>query len=272
MILYHRFLKSICYNKTMDIRGECMKDLTWLKHDLIAHRGLHQKDFSVVENSITAFKEAIQHGFSIECDINVLKDGTVVVFHDKNLKRLCGIDLELSNVTYEEIKDLTLKNSKDYIPTLKEVLELVNGKVNLLIELKPHGNIEQLAKNFMDIISGYPGKFAVFSFHPGVVSWFKKYHPNIVRGQITEYFKDDEKMKPLMKYLMKTLFFNRFTKPDFISYGIYDLPNKWADKAKKRGITVISYAARSQEQLNFVRSHYDNVVFEYFIPKQKSES
>lgn len=249
-----------------------MKDLTWLKKDLIAHRGLHQKDFSVVENSITAFVEALKHQYSIEFDINVLKDGTVVVFHDKDFKRLCQKDIRLSDVTYEEISNYRLKDTNDYIPTLEEVLKLIDGKVNLLIELKPHGDNKMLCENFMKTMKDYTGTYAVFSFHPGIVRWFKKHHPEIIRGQITEYFKSDEKMKPYMKYLMKTLFFNHFTKPDFISYGMYDLPNKWADKAMKKGITVISYAAKSQKDLDFVKSHYHNVVFEYFIPKQKSDS
>lgn len=248
-----------------------MKDMTWLKHDLIAHRGLHQKDDSVIENSMTAFKEALKGNYSIECDINVLKDGTVVVFHDKDFLRLCQKDLKLSEVTYDDIKDFKLKGTDDHIPTLNEVLELIDGKVNLLIELKPHGDNELLAKNLMKIMETYQGKYAVFSFHPKIVSWFKKHHPEVIRGQITEYFKSDTHMKPYMKYLMKTLFFNRFTKPDFISYGIYDLPNQWADKAMKKGITVISYAAKSQKDLDFVKSHYHNVVFEYFIPKNKSE-
>jgi len=249
-----------------------MKDLTWLKNDLIAHRGLHQKDFSIVENSITAFKEALKYKYAIEFDINVLKDGTVVVFHDKDFNRLCQKDLRISDVSYDDIKGFQLKNTKDYIPTLKEVLDLVNGNVNLLIELKPHGNSKLLCENFVEVMKNYQGTYAVFSFHPGIVKWFKKHHPEIIRGQITEYFKSDEKMKPYMKYLMKTLFFNHFTKPDFISYGMYDLPNKWADKAKKKGITVISYAAKTQEDLDFVKSRYDNVVFEYFIPKQKCDS
>ncbi|MDD3067408.1 MAG: glycerophosphodiester phosphodiesterase family protein [Acholeplasmataceae bacterium] len=249
-----------------------MKDLTWLKNDLIAHRGLHSKDFSIVENSITAFKEAINHHYSIEFDINVLKDGTVIVFHDKDFKRICQKDLKLSDVTYDDIKNFRLKDTNDHIPTLKEVLELVDGKVNLLIELKPHGDNELLAKNFMEIIETYKGNYAIFSFHPGIVKWFKNNHPEIIRGQITEYFKSDNHMKPYMKYLMKTMFFNHFTKPDFISYGIHNLPNKWVDKAKEKGITVISYAARTQEQLDFVKSRYHNVVFEHFIPKEKSDS
>lgn len=244
-----------------------MKNIDWLKHDLIAHRGLHQEDQSITENSMTSFKEALKLGYSIEFDVNLLKDGQVVVFHDHDLKRLFNIDKSLDELNYEEIKDLTFKN-KDHIPLLKEVLDLVDGRVNLLIELKPHGNVVKLCQNFMDIMKDYKGMYAVFSFHPKVVNYLRKHHPDVVRGQISEYFKDNEHMPKFMKFLMKRLCFNRFTKPDFISYGIYDMPNKYLDKHKKKGITIISYAARSQQELDFVKSHYDNVVFEYFNPKK----
>ena len=244
-----------------------MKNLAWLKHDLIAHRGLHKADQSIPENSITSFKEAMKLGYSIELDVNLLKDGQVVVFHDHQLNRLFQMDKTLDELTYEDIKDLTFENG-DYIPLLKEALDLVDGKVNLLIELKPHGNVVKLCENFMNIMKDYHGNFAVFSFHPKVVYYLKKHHPNVIRGQISEYFKDNDRMPKFMKFLMKRLFFNRFTKPDFISYGIYDMPNKYLDKNKKKGITIISYAARSQQDFDFVKSHYDNIVFEYFIPKK----
>ena len=244
-----------------------MKHLDWLKYDLIAHRGLHKQDQSIAENSITAFREAIKNGYSIECDINLLKDGSVIVFHDHDLNRMFNINKSLDDLTYDDIKDLRYPNG-DSISLLKDVLNEIDGKTNLLIELKPHGDVNQLCKNFMEIIKDYNGKYAVFSFHPKVVYYLKKHHPDVIRGQISEHFKDDQRMPKFMKYLMKRLFFNRFTKPDFISYAIYDMPSKYLNKYKKKGIPIISYAARSQHDLDFVKSHYDNIVFEYFIPKK----
>ncbi|PKK97142.1 MAG: glycerophosphodiester phosphodiesterase [Tenericutes bacterium HGW-Tenericutes-3] len=245
-----------------------MKNLDWLKNNLIAHRGLHTKDQSVPENSVASYKAALQKGYSIELDLNVLKDGTVLAFHDHNFKRLCNDPRELKDVTYEECKDFTLLNTTEKIPRFDQVLKLVDGKVPLLIELKPQGDVIFLCQSFMKMISSYQGKWAVFSFHPKVVSWFKKNHPEVIRGQISEYFKDDKKMNSFAKYLMKSLFFNRFTKPDFVSYGIYDMPNKYLDKQMKKGLTIISYAARSQEDFDFVKSHYHNTVFEFFEPKK----
>lgn len=243
------------------------KNMNWLKEDFIAHRGLHKKDGSIPENTISAFKAAIEFGYSIEFDINILKDGCVIVFHDPDLKRCFQIDKSLNELTYDDIKDLRYENN-DHIPLLSEVLAFVDGRVNLLIELKPHGNVMQLCIAFMDIIKDYSGNFAVFSFHPRVVHYLKKRHPNIVRGQISEYFKDDKNMSGFRKYLMRSLFFNRFTKPDFISYGIYDMPNKYLNKHMRKGVTIISYAAKTQAEFDFVKKHYHNVVFEYFNPKK----
>ncbi len=245
-----------------------MKDLSWLKENLIAHRGLHSQDLSVPENSLLAFKKALDRGYSIELDINATKDGIVLAFHDFNLKRLCGVDLNLSDVTYEEIKHLKIHQTDEKITLLKDVLNLVDGQVPLLIEFKPHGDIHILCESFMKTINDYTGKYAIFSFHPKVVGWFKKHHPDIIRGQIAEYFKENKDMGRFSKYLLKSMFFNRWTKPDFISYGIKDLPNKYVDRLYKKGLTVISYAAKTEQEFDFVRSNYHNVVFEYFEPKK----
>ncbi len=245
-----------------------MKDLSWLKHELIAHRGLHTKDKVVPENSMLAFRNALDHDYAIECDVNILGDETVVIFHDFDLKRMCDDDRILEHLSYDDIKDLKLFNTDQHIPKLQELLDLVQGKKPLLIELKPHGSVDHLVYHTMEIMKNYEGPYALFSFHPMAVSALKKYYPHVIRGQISEYFINNQFMNKLSKFLMKRMVFNRFTKPDFISYGIKDLPNKYLDKAKKKGITVISYAAQSQEDFDLVKSHYDNVVFEYFHPKK----
>lgn len=243
-----------------------MKDIKWIKNSLIAHRGLHSADKKIPENSMKAIKLAMDNDYGIEIDVNVLKDGTVVVFHDPNLLRLTGIDKRLGDLNYEELKDLRILNTEEKIPTLHEVLKVVNGQVPLLIELKPLGNNKLLCEKFVETINGYTGEFAIHSFSPYVVYWFKKNHPDIIRGQITEFFKDDKKMKKIIKFLMKTMALNIFTKPDFINYGIKDLPNKYCDRLYKKGMCIISYASQTQEQFDMVKQHYDNSVFEFFIP------
>ncbi len=245
-----------------------MKDLTWIKNSKIAHRGLHTLDKTIPENSMTAMKLAVEKGYGIECDINVLKDGTVVVFHDHNLKRLVGKEEFLKDLNYDDIKDLKILGTNESIPTLKQTLEMVNGKVPLLIELKPLGNNTMLCERFIETIKNYKGVYGIHSFNPYIVNWFRKNHPEIIRGQITEYFSNDPKMKRITKYLMRSMFFNAFTKPDFINYGLRDLPNKYCDRIYRKGVCVIAYASRNQDEFDMVKKHYDNSVFEFFIPKE----
>ncbi|MFW5888740.1 MAG: glycerophosphodiester phosphodiesterase family protein [Bacillota bacterium] len=244
-----------------------MREVKWIKENYIAHRGYHSLDKSIPENSLLAFKKAIDYNYSIEMDINVTKDGQVVVFHDINLKRLCNVNVNLSEVNYDEIKNYHLLDTNEKIPLLKDVLALVNGRVPLLIELKPKGNNKLLCRAFIDAIIAYKGEFAIHSFSPSIVYWFKKNYPEIIRGQVTEYFKADLKMNRFIKYLMRKMTFNFFTKPDFVNYGIKDLPNKYADKIYKKGMTVISYCARNKLEFDMVRKHYDNAVFEFFRPE-----
>jgi glycerophosphoryl diester phosphodiesterase len=171
-------------------------------------------------------------------------------------------------MTLEELKEIKLAKTNEKIPTLEEVLSFVNGKKPLLIELKPFHNVDMLVYKAMDILTDYTGEFAIFSFHPTAISLMKKYYPEVIRGQISEFFRENKHMNWFQKYLMKSMYFNRATVPDFVSYGIHDLPNKYVDKLKKKGVVVISYAARSQEDFDKVKSRYDNVVFEYFKPKR----
>ncbi|MFP4478916.1 MAG: glycerophosphodiester phosphodiesterase family protein [Candidatus Izemoplasmatales bacterium] len=249
-----------------------MKDLTWIKNNYIAHRGFHSLDKSIPENSLLAFKKAIDYNYSIELDVNVTKDGQVVVFHDINLMKLCKVDIKLSDVNYDEIKDFHILNTNEKIPLLTDVLKLVNGKVPLLIELKTRGNNRLLCQSFVKAMANYQGEYAIHSFSPWIVQWFRKNQPDVIRGQIAEYFKDAEKMNPIIKLLMKRMTFNRYTKPDFINYGIRDLPNKYATRLHNAGICVISYTARNNLEFNMVKKYYDNAVFEFFRPEIEDKS
>lgn len=245
-----------------------MKDLRWLKEALIAHRGLHTRDLEVPENTLIAFKKALDLGYGIECDVNISKDGHPVVFHDIDLKRLCDKDVRVDMLSLDELKTFRIGISQEGIPTLSELLQLVDGKVPLLIELKPKGNVINLCEAVYRELINYHGTYAIFSFHPKVVYWFKKHAPHVIRGQISESFKSEKNLSFISRFMMRYMVFNALTKPDFISYGIKDMPFKPLDRLKKKGLTIISFSARSQTDFDFVKKYYDNVVFEYFIPKK----
>ena len=162
-----------------------MKDLSFLKNNLIAHRGLHNKD--IPENSIPAFKNAIKNNYIIELDIHLLKDNTIIVFHDDNLQRMTTKNIELKNTTYGKIKNLKLNNTNYTIPTLSEVLKLVSGKVPLIIELKYDRKVGLLEQELVKQLDDYKGNFCIKSFRPQTVRWFKKNKPDYIRGLLVHY-------------------------------------------------------------------------------------
>lgn len=244
-----------------------MKNLNFLKTWKFAHRGLHNISKGIPENSETSFTEAIKNGYGIELDIRLTKDKKYVCFHDQSLKRMAGINKNVNEYSYDELKIINLLDSNETIPLFTDILKIVNSKVPLLIEVKSEKNFKTDLHNFVKIMDSYKGEFAVFSFDPKIVMWFKKNKPSFIRGQITSYFHENDKMPRFVKFLMKKLVSNSLTKPDFISYNLDNLPNKYANKAKKQGLTVISYTARTQAQYDNVLLYYDNVVFENFIPK-----
>ncbi|MFA7076080.1 MAG: glycerophosphodiester phosphodiesterase family protein [Candidatus Izemoplasmatales bacterium] len=245
-----------------------MKDLEWIRTNYIAHRGFHSLDKSIPENSLLAFKKAIDYGYAIELDIHILKDGNVVVFHDNDLKRICKKDWFINEVTYDQIKDLHLLNTNEKIPLLTDVLSLVDGKVPLMIEFKPRGDYTSLCEAFMVLIKGYNGPYAIQSFNPKIVNWFRKNAPEIVRGQLAEYFTNDETLSKFNKFILKRMWLNYITKPDFINYGLKYLPNKYAKKAFDAGLTVIGYTSRNQLEFDMVKKYYHNSVFEFFRPDE----
>ena len=148
---------------------------------IIAHRGVHDNK-NTPENSLKAFYKALIEKYPIELDIQLTKDNEIVVFHDKNLKRMTGVDKNVSDLTLDEIKKLKLLNTNEQIPTLDEVLKLVNGKVLLDIEIKPTDKYKEICALLNEKLKNYKGDVLVKSFDYRIPRWFKKNNPNIKRG------------------------------------------------------------------------------------------
>ena len=185
-----------------------------------AHRGLHDIERGVVENTLPAFEAACRRHYGIELDIQFSKDMEVVVFHDDNLRRLCGDARKVCDVPLSELKTLPLGGVEDArIPTLQETLDRVNGRAPLLIELKTGGNNARLCQALMEHLKGYRGEYIVESFNPLIVYWFRKNAPEVVRGQLVCPM---EEYRPaangLAAFAMAGLLFNALTRPDFVAY------------------------------------------------------
>lgn len=235
---------------------------SWLVNKYIAHRGFHDAD--APENSLGAFQNAIDKGYAIELDVQLLEDNTVVVFHDELLSRVTGKDGYLRNLKAENLKDYNLMGTSYTIPTLEEVLTLVDGKTPLLIEVKNTGKVGELESALLKCLENYKGDFAVQSFNPYVLEWFLNNAPNILRGQLSSSFKG-EKLSFIKKFVLRRMSFNKRNKINFISYEAKSLPNRYVKKFKN--VPLIAWTIRSQSEYLKVAGFCDNVIFENFEPR-----
>lgn len=236
---------------------------SWIVHTPIAHRGLHDK--TAPENSLPAFAKAMEMGYAIELDVHLLADNTVVVFHDESLARMTGNDGYIKYLNKEDLKMLHLNGTKECIPTLTDVLELVNGKVPILIEIKNPNKVGNLEQAVIDILKNYKGEFAVMSFNPYSVAYFKKHAPNICRGQLSGTFRGI-KMPFIQKFVLKHMLLNKkVSEPDFIAYEYSALPNQTVRKYRK--LPLLVWPVPNQAEYMKVVKYCDNVIFEGFEPR-----
>lgn len=241
-----------------------MGRLTWLKKGYFAHRGLHNE--SIPENTKMAFLNAVDNDYSIEFDIRITKDNKLIVFHDRNLLRLCGVNIDIEKALYDDIKDFKIKCSDETIPLLIQALEVIPEKTKLLIELKSSKKYKIMVSLFLKTMSYYDYTYAVQSFDFRIINLFKKEAPRIARGNIV---KNCPFKATALYNLIQYVLLNILTKPDFINYRFEELPNVIVDKLKNKGYLIFSYAVRNEQELIFMRERYDNAVFEAFMPEIK---
>lgn len=241
---------------------------SWICNKYIAHRGLHNGE-DARENSLTAFKKAIDAGYAIELDVRPLADGTLVVFHDDTLGRMTGRDGFIANYTYEDIKDIKLLKSDDHIPTFKEALDFIAGQTPILIEIKNSGKVS-FEKDVWKILSKYKGEYAIQSFNPYSLEWFKIHAPHVKRGQLSCFFKKEDggDLAFFKRFALKRMMLNnKVSEPHFISYKAEDVPNKYVKKYSD--LPLLVWVIRNPSQYNKVKKYCDNIIFEDFEPDKE---
>ena len=238
-----------------------LKEDFWLFNTPIAHRGLWGGD--IIENSLPAYQAAIDNGYPIEIDLYLTLDKVLVCFHDQTLNRMTGVDALLRDKTLKELNELSLLNSNYKIPTFDEVLELVDGKVPLLIEIKDQPDNSVVDKVISRLLD-YKGEFAIQSFNPLYIKRVKKLAPNFIRGVLgTKTY--GTQLKPLTRFVVKNLCLNFLIKPDFISYSHEDLPLK---ASKIKHTPLISWTITDKETENKALKSAKNIIFEGFVPQK----
>ncbi len=233
-----------------------------------AHRGLHDLQQGVPENSLPAFKRAVEAGFGIELDVQMTKDGQVVVFHDFDLKRAAGVDRQIDSYTYEELQSVPLFASREKVPLFSEVLSLVNGQVPLIVEIKYKNITAGVCEAVQKLLKNYPGPYCIESFHPQALMWFRRYAPQVTRGQLAMRPRDMEKGRKPQYAVAEHLLLNWATKPDFIAYDIrgrYSLSKNLCRKLY--GCPSIAWTVQTKKELEEVRRYYDYFIFEGFYPE-----
>jgi glycerophosphoryl diester phosphodiesterase len=229
---------------------------------MYAHRGFHQE---YPENSYSAIKAAVDLGYGVEFDVHLTKDGVPVVFHDDTLNRMCGVKGRLRDYTFDELSAFRLLGTDEHIPTLSEVLQLVDGRTPLIIEYKVEGNANRLCRVCDNILSDYKGVYCIQSFHPLAVRWYKTHRPSVVRGQLSEDFTKQKLNLPY--FMLSHLIGNCYGSPDFISYNCKHKNELSRNICRKfyKSLSV-AWTVRSQEELDRISKSFDLFIFEGFVP------
>ena len=228
-----------------------------------AHRGLHKRDKSVPENSIAAFERASAKGYGMELDVQLSKDGQVVVFHDDTLNRVCGVDSRVDEKTYDELKEMSLCGTDETIPLFSDVLKTVRGRGPLIVELKTGKRNKELCEKTYALLKDYCGEYCIESFNPFIVRWFRKNAPEIVRGQLANPPKDyNGEVNGVTAFILGNVLLNFLARPQFIAYKI--APKPFTVKLCE-ALGAMKVCWTSHEWVN--EKNYDVVIFEFYKPK-----
>lgn len=234
--------------------------VAFLRGRPFAHRGLHGD--GVVENSRAAFVAAVAGGFGIELDVQGSREGEAFVFHDRDLDRLAEVDGPFAARRGVELEKIRLKGSDETIPRLADVLDLVAGRAPILIEIKTgKGPVGVLCLAVRRALEGYLGPVAVMSFNPDVGRWFGEHAARIVRGVVITEQGGTALPDRGRQALARRLGLWR-AKPDFLAYDVRDFPSRFAAAQRRRGLPVLTWTVRSDDDRATAADFADEIIFE----------
>jgi glycerophosphoryl diester phosphodiesterase len=238
-----------------------IKDASFLKNRPVAHRGYHDMNNAIWENTISAFQRAIDHGYAIECDLQYSADGVPVVFHDDDMQRLCGVEGDIRLKTVGELGLFSIGKTADRIPSLSQLLRLVKGRVPLVLELKGRqGDDEGFADAVVETLEGYNGAVALMSFDHWLLKDLAALESRHPLGLTAEGARPEE--LALHREAMALGL-------DFISYHYGHLPNAFITAERAAGRAVITWTVRDAAAADHSYAHADQITFEGFEPAER---
>lgn len=233
-----------------------------------AHRGLHNGVRA--ENSMSAFRAAVEAGFGIELDVRLSSDGELMVFHDDTLDRMTKEKGRVDSRTAKELSEITLGGTSDTIPKFSEVLRLVDGRVPLLVEIKEEQGKYGVTEKTAELLRDYNGEFIIESFNPLALARVKEIMPEIPRGFLSQNFLSDKKYRGFVYFLLQNLLLNVICRPDFIAYNHRDYKNAALRLVRSMfGVPTLAWTVRSErEEQEAIKHGFDSVIFEKYTPQK----
>lgn len=231
-----------------------------------AHRGLFDNSLSIPENSMPAIEKALHYNYGMEFDVQITKDKRLILFHDWTMKRMCGLDKKIKDLSLKQIYAHPLLNTEHRPPLFTDVLKKVNGRVPLIIELKAQGtDVDEICFLVSQALDAYKGPFMVESFNPLIVRWFKKNKPQYIRGQLSSG--KFENTNIIQSFFMKYLFVNALSRPHFVAYehlykknlSLKIINNIW-------DIPLVAYTIKSKKAYSQAKPPFNIIIFEGFMP------
>ena len=220
----------------------------------IAHRGLHDNK-TMPENSLAAFRNAVEHGYGIELDVYLTDDGTLIVHRDPSLKRTCGIKIHPEKIDSSHLEKYRLMNTDEHIPKLSDVLSLVDGRVGLLIEIKVTKKYEQTCAAVWEMLKDYKGHYWIESFDPRTVRWWHEHHPEVILGQLYDI------------YAWQRAFCRRMRTHDYVDFlaaSVMIVKKRFFAKvtAARPEVAFVAWTVRTPSQKRLAETVNDNFIFE----------
>ena len=235
-----------------------------------AHRGLHSRDKTIPENSLPAFAAAVQAGYGMELDVQLSRDGQVVVFHDDTLDRVTGVQGRVDAFDLAQLQAMPLCGTGHHMPLFSQVLQTVGGKTPLIVELKSGRRNKELCQKTLELLRGYNGPFCVESFDPTIVAWFRRNAPDILRGQLADSCASflENPGGFLLSFALSRCLGNCLARPQFIAWG----PNKKnlaVKLAEAFGPMKVFWTAHPDMDAAALQAEYEGVIFEYYTPEPR---
>ncbi len=232
-------------------------------HRNFAHRGLYEKDQSVPENSLAAFRRAAEAGYGVELDVHLTADGKLAVFHDDDLKRMCAADGPVEARTYDELSALRLYGTDESVPLLADVLAVMEGRGPIILELKRGHDNETLCRLAREALVSFTGDVCIESFDPFIVRWWRMNAPEVLRGQLAATYTEMKKSTSRVNaFLLSRVLLNSLARPQFIAYGLCARKPLTVRLCERMGAMRVAWTSHDTA----AEAKNDAVIFEHYRP------